>query len=417
MRPRIRNTISLMTLSILGIIGFQAYWLVHTYQADKQQLEDQMKNALSIAIGREMSARPQSELVPGVNQASVAFSPEIISLISLDSVLSGVLLEEGISVPYALGLYETDSPQADQLLATLSHGSDLTGFYVERPVVLQAGGSPQTVRLFLSHEARYLLGQMLFPLLMSALLMLLVAGCMAYMLRIIFRQKRISEVKNDFINNMTHELKTPITNISAVLEAMLDFDIISDEQKSRRYLKTAGNELSRLSDIVEKVLHIAAFEREEVILKPERFDVSQMIKGAVSRFSINQQAEIQYKNELESSLIKADPLHFEHLLNNLIDNAVKYGGTPPVVQILTREDESNVLLSISDNGAGIAPIHKDQIFDKFFRIPNEQLYRVKGFGLGLSYVKKIIDLHGGQIDIESSSGHGSTFLLSIPKHL
>jgi signal transduction histidine kinase len=236
------------------------------------------------------------------------------------------------------------------------------------------------------------------------------------MLRTILKQKRLSEVKNDFINNMTHELKTPIATVSAAVEALQHFNALDDQQKTQKYLDISRHELQRLSDLVEKVLHIAAEEKEEIELFREETDLNEVIDSILTNHQLKTRVPVQfrYDNLLGEKTVYVDKGHLSNAVSNLVDNAIKYSGEHPVVHIRCSEENGKLVIRVKDNGIGIPRVYQENIFDTFFRVPTGNLHNVKGFGLGLSYVKKIVALHGGSIIVHSEPEKGSEFIIQIP---
>ncbi|MGE7773203.1 sensor histidine kinase [Chitinophaga sp. NPDC101104] len=261
----------------------------------------------------------------------------------------------------------------------------------------------------------HILGRMTGSLAATAVLLLLTVGSFLYMLRTILRQKRLSEVRNDFINNMTHELKTPIATVSAAVEALERFNALADPQKTANYLRISRQELQRLGDLVEKVLHIAAEEKEDVMLQPEMVDLNDIIADIISNHRLKSGKKIDFSYTLLADpLVLADPTHLSHAINNLVDNAIKYSNDPAEISVHVARRPGWVRISVKDNGIGIPHGYHNSIFDKFFRVPSGNLHNVKGFGLGLSYVKKIAEKHGGSIKVKSEPDKGSEFQLEIP---
>ncbi len=247
----------------------------------------------------------------------------------------------------------------------------------------------------------HILGRMTGSLTATAVLLLLTVGSFLYMLRTILRQKRLSEVKNDFINNMTHELKTPIATVSAAVEALERFNALADPQKTANYLRISRQELQRLGDLVEKVLHIAAEEKEDVELQTETTDINDIIAEIISNHRLKSAKKTDFTYTLLSDpLIQADPTHLSHAINNLVDNAIKYSRDHAEISIHVARRPGWIRISVKDNGIGIPHGYHNSIFEKFFRVPSGNLHNVKGFGLGLSYVKKIAEKHGGTIKVK-----------------
>ncbi|MDO1448639.1 HAMP domain-containing sensor histidine kinase [Rhodocytophaga aerolata] len=262
----------------------------------------------------------------------------------------------------------------------------------------------------------YILKKMGWLLVGSVLLLVLTTGCFLYMLSTILQQKRLSEVKNDFINNMTHELKTPLATVSAAVEGMLSFGALQDTQKAQRYLTISKNELQRLSDLVEKVLNIAVEEKKEFELLPEPLFPSILIKEIVSQYQLKAAKPIHFVMDLpeEEDTVILDKVHLGNTITNLIDNAIKYSYEQVTIHISSRKAHTAWCLSVKDSGIGIPKSYQKAIFDRFFRVPTGDLHQVKGFGLGLSYVKQVVEKHGGYVEVHSEPTQGSEFVLWFP---
>jgi signal transduction histidine kinase len=223
-------------------------------------------------------------------------------------------------------------------------------------------------------------------------------------------------MKDDFINNMTHELKTPIAIISAAVEGMQNFNALEDKDKTQRYLETSRKELIRLNDLVTKVLHMASYDKKDIQLLKEKIDLKELIQEVILSFKnhSDKKLNISYQNSSDLKYIEADPIHIRNAISNLIDNAIKYSEDPVDISVNSFEDGKYLKILISDNGIGIPSSHLSQIFEKFHRVPTGNLHNVKGTGLGLSYVKYVIEMHGGTISVKSELNKGSEFIISLP---
>lgn len=260
----------------------------------------------------------------------------------------------------------------------------------------------------------YLLGRMGWLLGSSAFLLLLTTGCFLFMLATILRQKKLSEVKNDFINNMTHELKTPIATVTAAIEALQNFGALNDPKKTQTYLAISQNNLQRLSDLVEKVLNLAIEEKRDLVLQPEPVKLADLATDLVVNHQLRAPKPIHVTLAIPAdTTISVDRVHFSNALNNLIDNAINYSYDQVDISLTYQQQASGWQLTVADNGIGIPKAYQSAIFDRFFRVPTGDLHPVKGFGLGLAYVQQVIERHGGRIRVQSEPGKGSEFILDF----
>ena len=234
---------------------------------------------------------------------------------------------------------------------------------------------------------------------------------------VILKQKRLSEVKTDFINNMTHELKTPISTIGLSSEMIMRSDFQNDEEKIRKYAALIFKENKRLQNQVERVLNVAKLDKNQISLSKEEMDINELLEEVKDNFDFNQTEKggrITLELNAENYTLNADPVHISNVFYNLIDNAIKYCDREPQISIRTKNERNSLVVEIEDNGIGIKRDDQKMIFDKFYRVPTGNLHDVKGFGLGLYYVKIIIDAHEGDISLKSSPGKGTTFSIRLP---
>lgn len=232
------------------------------------------------------------------------------------------------------------------------------------------------------------------------------------------KQKKISEIRNDFINNMTHEFKTPIATISLAADTVMNEAVIHDPESVRKYSEIIKRENRRMNDQVEKVLELALTEKKELSIVNEPVDLNELLSRLMNVMSLQVQArngKIEFSGTVDPLIITGDAFHLERVFLNLIDNAIKYAKEAPVIELNLFEKAGYVNIEISDNGIGIAKDEQKRIFDRFYRVSTGDLHNVKGFGLGLSYVKTIVELHRGIIEVESKPGKGSMFRIKFKR--
>ena len=251
----------------------------------------------------------------------------------------------------------------------------------------------------------------------SSIVIVFITLIFAYAIVVILKQKRLSEVKTDFINNMTHELKTPISTIGLSSAVLLNKDIHKDPERIHRYAQIIKDENSRLESQVERVLQLAKLDKGEINLKKETINIEQLIKESVEVFRIYAEQNggtITASFDIKENKLLADKVHVTNIIHNLLDNASKYSPDNPTIDVKAFTLKNGISVSITDNGKGIKKEQQRLIFDKFYRIPTGSVHDVKGFGLGLYYVKQIINQHGGKISVESEINKGSKFTFWLP---
>jgi two-component system phosphate regulon sensor histidine kinase PhoR len=254
-------------------------------------------------------------------------------------------------------------------------------------------------------------------LLLSVLLITLTIASFLFIYRNLVTQQRLADIKNDFISNITHELKTPIATVNVAIEALRNFGGLYDPERTKEYLDISASELQRLSLLVDKVLKISMFEKKEITLEREKFNLVQLTREVMDSMKLQfeqQNAVTALEISGGNFIIEADKLHMASVIYNLLDNALKYGKENPHISIYIFDRSQYMELQVSDNGIGIASEYKSKIFEQFFRVPGGDKHNIKGYGLGLSYVNHIIKRHHGFIEVESELGKGSTFTVKVP---
>lgn len=256
--------------------------------------------------------------------------------------------------------------------------------------------------------------QILFSILLTAIT--IIAFFVLY--KNLRSQQRLMEIKNDFISNVTHELKTPVATVSVALEALKNFHGLDNPARTKEYLEIAQNELNRLTLMTDKILKAGAFENQEVIIEKRPVDlqvITQQVLDSLKLLFEKNKAQVSFDATGKSFEVEGEASHLTNVIYNLLDNALKYSVNEPAIKVLLRENADHVTLTIQDNGLGIPSEYKTKIFEKFFRVPTGDIHNIKGYGLGLSYVSSVVKAHGGTVDVDSEPGKGSNFKIVLPK--
>jgi two-component system, OmpR family, phosphate regulon sensor histidine kinase PhoR len=276
---------------------------------------------------------------------------------------------------------------------------------------------PVTYKLQLENTFPYLLNKLTWPLVFSIFIIAVTIVSFVLLYKNVLKQQRLVVMKNDFISNITHELKTPIATVGVAIEALRNFGAAQSPERTKEYLDISASELQRLGLLVDKVLKVSMLENNKLELKKENFDIRQLIEEVVSIMKLQlekQNATVNIETLGERFVIEADRLHIISVVYNLIDNALKYSKENPKIDIVLTSLAEVIEIKIKDNGIGIPKEYRFKVFEKFFRVPSGDMHNVKGYGLGLSYVKEILMEHMGFITVESEPGKGSLFTIILP---
>lgn len=330
---------------------------------------------------------------------------DTISVAQIDSAYKKALAVNNINTPFQIrkdSLFRPDSVTEKNF----NTSKVPVGFLNKN--AYQASFEPPTV---------FLLGKIAPQVLLSLFLVAFTAITFLFLYRNLVTQRRLTMMKNDFISNITHELKTPIATVNVAIEALRNFNALQSPEKTKEYLDISASELQRLSLLVDKVLKLSMFENKDIELKKESFDLKVLIEEVMHSMRLQfekQKANISFKTAGASFILTADRLHTTSVIYNLLDNALKYSKESPEIRIELASLPDELLLRVSDNGIGIAPDYAGKIFDKFFRVPSGDHHNIKGYGLGLSYAAQVVSKHNGSIALESEPGKGSTFIVKLP---
>ena len=341
---------------------------------------------------------------------------ERVNFRMLDKDIRVELMNNGINIPYHFTVSTTDGREVYRCPDFEEEGSEFT--YSQKLFQNDPQSKMGVVKIHFPEMNSYIFSSVRF-MIPSIIFTIVLLITFLFTLVVVFRQKRYSEIKNDFINNMTHELKTPIASISLAAQMMNDESVPKTEQMTRHLSGVITDESKRLRFLVEKVLQMSMFDKKSVVFKKKELDLNEMVENIAQSFNLRVEhtgGKIYTEIEAVDSAIFVDEVHFQNAITNLLDNAVKYrkADQPVNIHIRTWNEGEHLCFSIQDDGQGIRKDSVKKVFDKFYRVHTGNVHDVKGFGLGLAYVKEIINLHDGEIKCESEYGKGTKFTITLP---
>jgi two-component system, OmpR family, phosphate regulon sensor histidine kinase PhoR len=418
-----RNTIRLISLlgafSIIGIIITQIHWVKKAYALQELQLNREIYFALKNVANNIYEANginaPDHKIVNHVEKDY--FAVRLTNSIDhdvLEHLLKRELQRRNLTMDFEFGTYDCH-------LQTMTYGNYVS--FARNP----SNNFKKTQFPVWSNDSYYFsinfphknlaiikgIGAWSF----SSALALVVIVFFVYTLLIVFKQKRLSEIQKDFINNMTHEFKTPISSITICSNVLKNPEIISNPERLRNYANIINDEAVRLKNQVERILQMASIDKDKINLKCENLDIHKVIEESMPIIQPTLQSrngKVVFDLKAEETIVKADKLHITNMLYNLLDNAIKYNKNNPEIKISTENFARDIVIKIQDNGIGMTAESQKKIFEKFYRVPTGNVYNVKGFGLGLNYVKELAKSHKGKIVVESELNKGSIFSLYLP---
>lgn len=408
------------SLALIGIFSTQVYWVKEAYSLIDQQFSNSVRIALKGVANQMLNYNMHLEKknLSGKKDSLSATQPDTHSIIP--SLLEFKIKEEfdcmkiGPDYEYAIidlremkiitGKYGQNTGK----LFNSPHQIPLVGFEDPEFHVLAAYFPNQQTMIF-KKLVNWVLVSVIFAI-------ILIVG-FPVSLYIFNRQKRLSDMKTDFINNMTHEFKTPIATISLASEMLMKKNVLENAGKTRRYASIIFDENLRLQNHVEQILSVSLLEKGNFKLKRKPVDIHELIREIIEKFSLTvheRGGDLVTQLSASNSVIDADRSHMTSVITNLLDNANKYSREKPVISISTQSTDDGLIISVEDNGVGISLENQHQVFNKLYRVPTGNIYNVKGFGIGLYYVKTIVEAHGGHIILKSELNKGSRFDVYLP---
>ncbi|MDR3653324.1 MAG: HAMP domain-containing sensor histidine kinase [Paludibacter sp.] len=397
-----RPTIRLKTRHGLSTIEETSHYLQEKFK----QNFSRSKTILDQAVFRWMK---------GIDEKDIS---ERVNFEELNGILEKVLINNGVNLPFTYSIVDKQGKVIYSCHKDIPHedANIQNNIYTQKLFPLEESNKAAYLQVVFPTKQNFILSSMNL-LLPSIALVTLILCIFIVAIIIIFRQKQLNNMKNDFVNNMTHEFKTPISTISLASQMLQDPGVGKTPETLKQISKVIKDETKRLSFQVEKVLQMAIFEKDKSMLKLNEMKINSLIADIVSNFSLkvtSKGGKITSKLNATSDVALIDEVHFTNVIFNLMDNALKYCDKPLLLTIETWNEKENLYISIEDNGIGINKDDLKRIFEKFYRVSTGNLHNVKGFGLGLAYVKKIITEHKGTIKVESEINIGTKFIITIP---
>jgi two-component system phosphate regulon sensor histidine kinase PhoR len=447
MKKRLTYIFILAVITVTGILIFQVYWVYTSYLTAERNFNRDMVYALQESLDAyplKVSKLPASLAGKSPNLSMIEPIPDELSPANINgpnkvahnafrmnqvpvSAANLVAVQEMVA---RLITESSQKPVNMPVLAAL-YKSTLTKYHIVHPFKLilinqnqiqpddiaakvKFSKNKEAVKVEIADAGQYLLSQNIAPALLSIILILLSGGSLYYMGLTIRRQVQLDGIKNDFINNVTHELRTPIAILKSTHDSLLHFSDLSDVDKTRRNLNINVDILDKLDKNVDRILDITRHEQGIKRMNYELINIDNLMSSIIDRFATNGSQVIEYHSGLQNKLISTDSYIIDTVVTNLVDNAIKYAFEDVHIQINTSPAGNGWQLQVKDNGIGISDQNIPYIFDKFYRVPSGNIHDVKGYGLGLSYVKQLINNLKGTISVKSKLGIGTTFTIKFP---
>lgn len=410
----------LSALSLAGVVFFQFFWMRSAIQLQEDQFDNKVKLALKGIVNELYECKNDTCIYKNTCSFGCATARRADSFHLnkrlLDSLVKAEFRSMNLNEPYIYGIFHqsnnkvvyVSNPAYKSQLPVTHHNSSLSCIFSKSDYYLGA---------IFPDEHKLVFNKVVWWTILCFFLIAILVFGFAFTIWSFLKQKRLTEIKNDFVNNMTHEFKTPIATISLASELLQKPAILSSPVRATKYASIIYDENQRLKNQVEHVLQIAVLDKRGYNLKLSEFDLHELIDHVAENFRIvlkERKGNLELFRDAENSILVADKMHVQSMLMNLLDNANKYSAEEPQITIRTSNTAEGILLSVEDKGIGISTENQRHIFKKLFRVPTGDVHDVKGFGLGLFYVKNMAEAHGGSIRVKSEPGHGSRFDVYLP---
>ncbi len=416
----IRIIVILVTLTLAALVWLQIYWVRRSYMLTDEQFNNRVNLSLnSVANQINLYNKDTLNIIDPVQQVSGNYFLVNVAGTADPDHLQNLLIIEfnryNINLDFQFAVYDCFLDSVQWRSYNMRTRSSLEK--VEQANFPKIKMAPDSHKFAVYFPTKNIyIARQLGVMIYSSIGILIVIGFFVYIVFVIFKQRRLSEMKTDFINNMTHEFKTPIATIQVSSDALLRNSITTNPEKVTTYANIIKDETNRLKGQVEQILRIAMVDNIKNKLNKEPLDFNQMIRDIADNMMVrieNAKCKLDIHLDAKNAMIEGDRDHFVNVIYNLVDNALKYSKENPYVRISTFNKKSKLVVEIEDHGIGIPKEAQKHIFEKFFRVPTGNVHNVKGFGLGLSYVKRIVESHHGKIHLNSTPGKGTTFTIQL----
>jgi two-component system phosphate regulon sensor histidine kinase PhoR len=414
----IRLIVLFSALALVGIIVTQTFWIKKAIEITRKNYEHRAYSALGATMfemRRDYYKFPaKKKFCANINNDSIII--EIMQPVVFDSVLRKYIGFSHLESNYEFAIAKSKN---DSIIFATKHFDK----YVKTETVFR-----HTLSMFYRDESYHV--KLIFPgfqktlisnvwgwLILSFSFLLVIIFCFCFIIFAVYRQKRLSEMKTDFINNMTHEFKTPISTITLASEVLVNSNKDTAIEKIHRYSKIIYDENLRMRSQVDKVLQMAQYDRKNFEISKELLDIHELIQQSVNNFCLednNNAADVVLDLKAKNYNIYADSMHMVNIIKNLVDNAFKYSPKDPKIEVSTYDKDGHLVIVVKDNGIGISEKYQKYVFDRFYRVPTGDVHDVQGSGIGLYYVKTMVEAHSGTINLESEPGVGSKFEVVLP---
>ena len=441
MKKTLPIIVILTSLSLLGLLLLQASWLDNLLILRRGQLNNKINEAgvsVAVELYNATSTTPSLRVKPafGFNR----FGRSMPMLLNPPTVDEKFKLED-IHEKLEKAFRKSDLQDIKFEFAIINSGEDFemksknfeeaywdtvsnkrlfVGIGPETAADLEGITAPEHLIIIVPDFTKQIWGSLRWVILGAGAFMLVIVAAFFVTLRTLFNQKKVGEIKSDFINNMTHEFKTPIATISLAIDAIRNEKVQNDKEKLNYFTSIIKEENKRMNRHVESILQAALQEKQELQLKVSLVHINELIENILDTFVLqldDKKGEVELKLNAKDDVLKVDQVHFTNMFSNLIDNAIKYSHENVRIKVTTHNTQNFLIISVQDNGIGMSKENSKRIFEKFYRVHTGNVHNVKGFGLGMSYVKMVVDSHKGKIKVDSTLGKGTTFIIEIPRNI